>query len=409
MDPFVGVSIMVLCLALEAFFSGSEIGIVSADRAKLLHQAQQGSRGARLALEMLKRPSWLLSTTLIGTNLAIVTNTTVATILAVTLFGEGSGWIAALVVAPLSWVFGEIVAKSVFQHYADSMTPKVIGFIKFASYIFFPLLIVFSFLTDLMAKLSGKGKSQPFTIRQEISALMQIQSPKGDVDLEEQGMIRRLFDFHDTKVAEVLVPLIDIIGVPDTATCSEAAAITKIYAHHRLAVYHERVDKIVGTLDTLELIGTDPDSPIAPLVRPVRFVPGSQSIEELLVAMRSSSQRIAVVVDEYGGVEGLVTVKDLLEEVVGDISDEYDEHTSPKMIEKLGENHLRVNARISIQDLTDETFIELPEGNYETLGGFLIDLARNIPKAGSKVKFRKYTFEIEKVSDRTILQVIIKW
>jgi putative hemolysin len=409
MDPVTGIFIMVLCLALEAFFSGSEIGIVSADRAKLLHQAEQGSQGARLALEMLKKPSWLLSTTLVGTNVAIVTNTTVATMLAVSMFGEKLGWVAAIVVAPLSWVFGEIVAKSVFQHYADSLTPKVIGFVKFSSYIFFPILVAFSFVTGLLARLSGKDESNLFTIREEISALMQMQSLKGDIDPEEQVMIRRVFEFHDTSVAEVLVPLIDVIGVEDTATCGEAAAIAAKHAHHRLTVYHERVDNIVGALDALELIGADSAAPIAPLIRPVRFVPGSQNVEELLLALRKSSKRMAVIVDEYGGVEGIVTVKDLLEEVVGEISDEQDEGEALQMIEKLGRNKLRVNARIDIQKLAKATPVQLPDGNYETLGGFLIDLAHDIPEEGSSVKYRKYTFDIEKVSDRAILQVIIKW
>lgn len=409
MEPVTGLFIMLLCLGLEAFFSGSEIGIVSADRAKLLHQAELGSRGAQLALEMLKKPAWLLSTTLVGTNVAIVTNTTVATMLVVDLFGENLGWLAAVIVAPLSWVFGEIVAKSAFQHHADFITPKVIGFVKFASYVFYPILLAFGFVTRLLTKISGQEDSNPFTIREEIASLMQMQSMRGDIDPEEQKMIRRIFEFRDTSVAEVLVPLIDVIGVPNTATCGEAVLIAAEHGHRRLTVYDERVDNIVGVLNSLDLLGADPQGTITAFISPVRFVPGSQNIEELLVTLRNSSRRMAVVVDEYGGVEGIVTIEDLLEEVVGEIVDEHDVDESHRMIQKLGQNNIRVNARIDIEDLAEATPVHLPDGNYETLGGFLIDLARDIPEEGSVVHYRKYTFVIEQVSDRAIRQVNIKW
>ncbi len=409
MDPVSGVFIMLLCLGFEAFFSGSEIGIVSADRAKLRHEAELGSRGARLALEMLQKPEWLLSTTLVGTNLAIVTNTTVATLLVVDLFGEGLGWLAAVIVAPLTWVFGEIVAKSAFQQRADTVTPKVIGFIKFASYLFYPILVVFAFVTRLAARSSGRDESNPFTIREEIASLMQMNSMEGDIEPEEQNMIRRVFEFRDTSVGEVLVPLIDVIGVPHTVSCGEAVRIAVEHSRRRLTVYEGRVDNIVGVLDSLAVLGLEPHQPIEPFVSPVRFVPRSQNIEELLVTLRNTSLQMAVVVDEYGGAKGVVTIEDLIEEVVGEITDEHDVAESHQMIEKLGHNNLRVNARIDIEDLAETTPVHLPEGNYETLGGFLIDLARDIPEAGSIVRYRKYTFTIEQVSDRAIQRVSIKW
>ncbi len=409
MDPVTAIFIMLLCLVLEAFFSGSEIGIVSADRAKLLHKAEQGSRGAQLALDMLKKPEWLLSTTLVGTNISIVTNTTVATMLVVSVFGDKWGWLAAVIVAPLSWVFGEIVAKSAFQHHADNITPKVIGFVRLASYLFYPLLVVFGFLTRFLARVTGQSESNPFTIREEIASLMQMKSVSGDVDPEEQDMIRRVFEFHDTSVSEVLTPLIEVVGVEESATCGQTTKLAAQNAHHRLPVYRKRVDNVVGILNALELLGEDIDAPISQFVSPVRFVPGSQNVEELLVTLRMSSQRMAVVVDEYGGVDGIVTIEDLLEEVVGEITDEHDVDDSLQMIEKISKNNIRVNARIDIEDLARATPVSLPDGNYETLGGFLIDLAREIPEVGSVVKYRRFEFSIEEVSDRAIRRVGIKW
>jgi CBS domain containing-hemolysin-like protein len=409
MDPVTGILIMLLCLALEAFFSGSEIGVVSADRAKLLHAAENGSRGARLALQMLQKPEWLLSTTLVGTNLAIVTNTTVATIVVVGVFGEEYGWLAALIVAPLTWVFGEIVAKSAFQQNADVITPRIIPFIKFASYVFYPLLIAFAFLTRSMARLSGKDESNVFTIREEITSLMQVQSTHGDIDPEEQNMIRRVFEFGETAVTEVFIPLIDVVGVPSVATCEEAIRIGTESSHRHLPVYEERVDYIVGVLDTLRLIGVSPDEPIDAYISPVRFVPSTQSIENLLLDMRMSMQSMAVVVDEYGGADGVVTIEDLLEEVVGEIVDEHDDAEPHQFIDRIDRRNLLVNARIAIDDLFNATGIELPQGNYETLGGFLADLAQYIPQPGTELQYRKFNFTIEEASQQAVQQVRITW
>jgi len=146
MDISATLFVMFLCLLLEGFFSGAEIAVISADQIKLRHSAAKGSRGAKLALKMLKKPEWLLSTTLVGTNIMVVANTTLATALFINLFGEKYSWLAIVCLAPLIWIFGEVVPKSIFQHRADEITPRVIFFLQFAVYLFYPILLVFSFL-----------------------------------------------------------------------------------------------------------------------------------------------------------------------------------------------------------------------------------------------------------------------
>jgi len=152
MDVLITLGVMAFCLICEGFFSGSEIGVISVDRMKLRHQA---AKGAKLALEMLKKPEWLLSTTLVGTNISVVTNTTMATALMLELFGPGSSWLAIVLVAPLIWVFGEIVPKSIFQQRADVLTPRVIFVLRFCSYLFYPILVVFSSLARMLGRLFG--------------------------------------------------------------------------------------------------------------------------------------------------------------------------------------------------------------------------------------------------------------
>jgi CBS domain containing-hemolysin-like protein len=403
---------MLACLLAEGFFSGSEIGLVSADRVKLRHDAASGSRGAKLALQMLERPEWLLSTTLVGTNVAVVTNTTLAAALMMQLYGESGSWLAVVLVAPLIWVFGEIVPKSVFQQRADVITPKVIFLLKFCSYVFYPILVVFSLLTRLLSKLLGDraGGGNPFTLREEIFALLQMSTDGGDIHPHEKTMIRRLFDFEETTAARVMRPLIDVTGIEQDVTCGEAIGVARDVSHKRLPVYAQRVDRIVGMLDTLELLGVDPDEPVKAYIKPVDYVPESKSIQALLQDMQRDRQLLSVVVDEFGGAEGIVTLEDIIEEIVEDITDEYDAHeTQAHWIRKRGEHDYIVNARIEPEVLARKLDIELPEGSYASLAGFLLGKVRDVPAVGSVIRYKEITFIIQRASARAIEEVRIRW
>jgi len=409
MDVLTTLLIMVLCLLAEGFFSGSEIGVVSADQMKLRHQAANGSRGAKLALQMLKKPEWLLSTTLVGTNISVVTNTTMATALMIQLFGERGSWLAIALVAPLIWVFGEIVPKSVFQQRADVITPIVIFPLKIASHVFSPILIVFSLLTGMLTRLLGGANENPFTLREQILTMLQMPAEKGDIDPVEGDMIRRLFDFSEMTVEEAMVPLIDVVAIEKGANRREALELAARKNHVRLPVYEGRVDRVVGMLHVFELLGLDADQPIASDVRPVRFVPEFMPGRELLLEFRREGDIVAVVVDEFGGATGLVTIEDIMEEVVEDIEDEYDAREEPtQWIRELSDREYLVSARIDINTLRERLGIRLPEGNYLTLAGFLLAKAREVPAPGAVMEVDEVTFVIERASPRAIREVRIR-
>lgn len=404
--------IMLVCLLAEGFFSGSEIGVVSADRVKLRHMAAKGSRGAKLALKMLNKPEWLLSTTLVGTNISVVTNTTMATALMIELFGEGGSWLAVLLVAPLIWVFGEIVPKSIYQQRADTITPVVAFPLRFCFYLFFPILVVFGLLTRLIAIFLGDktGAHNPFTLREEIFMLMQMSSDGGDIQQHEKTMIRRLFGFDETTVREVMMPLIDVVGIEQDATCAEAIRVAMERSHKRLPVYAERVDHVIGVLETLELLGIGPDEPIKRFIKPVDYVPGSKSIKTLLRDMQREHQLLSVVVDEFGGAEGIITLEDIVEEIVEDISDEFDIHERPtQWIRKLGERDYLVSGRVDPGSFAEELGINLPEGQYASLAGFLLERIRDVPPAGTIIKYNKVTFTVQRASARVIEEVRVRW
>jgi len=411
MDIFFTIFIIILCLLLEGFFSGSEIGIISADQIKLRHRAAKGSKGAKLALKMLEKPEWLLSVTLVGTNISVVTNTTMVTALMIHLFGDNGSWMAIAIAAPLIWIFGEIVPKSVFQQKADVITPYIIFVLMFFSYLFYPILLIFSVMTRLLTKLTGGDEKNPFTLREEIVTMLQLPAAEqGDIQQVEQNMIKRMFSFTETTVNDVMLPLIDVVAIEKNSTCQEAKQISSEQSHVRLPVYDVRVDRIIGVLHTLELLDVDPQMPIASFVRPAVYVPQGKSIMDLMTELRAAGTVLAIVVDEFGGAEGIVTIEDIMEEVVEDLEDEYDDsEDNGQWIRQLGENDYLVNARIEIDELKEKLQIKLPEGRYVTLAGMILDKAHRVPQQGSVIQEGGVSLVIHSSTAQAVLEVRIHW
>ena len=411
MDILLTLILILIFLLMEGFFSGSEIGVVSADQMKLRHDAAKGSRGAKLALEMLKKPEWLLSTTLVGTNIAVVSNTTIVTALMIELFGEQNSWFAIILVAPLIWIFGEIVPKSIFQQRANTITPRAIFLLRLFSYMFYPILTVFTLITRLLTWSSGEQKTQnPFILREEILTTLQMPVAEGDIQPVEKDMIQRIFSFSETTAYEVMIPLIDVAAIEQGVTCGEAIALAHAEAHIRLPVYAARVDKVVGVLNALELLDVEPHKPIKSFIRDVRFVPPSKDISELLLDLRKDGDTVAVVVDEFGGAAGLVTMEDIMEEVVEEMEDEYDGDEKPaQWVRKISKKDYIVSARIEIDSLEEELGIQLPKGKYATLAGFLLEKSGEIPAPGAVIKRKGITFTIERSTPQAIQEVRVRW
>ena len=413
-DIWITALLMAVCLIAEGFFSGSELGVVSADRMKLRHDAAKGSRGARLALDMLeKRPEWLLSTTLVGTNIAVVANSTIATALMIELFGEAGSWLAVILVAPLIWVFGEIVPKSVFQQRADTITPYVIYVLRFFAILFSPILIVFVTLSKFLSRLAGaRDEHNPFTLREQIQSMVQMPPQEGgDIQATEKTMIRRMFNFSETTVYKVMVPLIDVTAVDRKCTVGEAVRLAVESSHARLPVFDGRIDRVVGVLNTMDLLGVDAAAPIEPFICPTRYVPASKSAESMLVELRKDGDAMAVVMDEFGGAEGIVTIEDIIEEVVEDIQDEYDRQEKPaEWMKKLGHHDYLVSARADPAMLNEKLGLKLPgEGSYDTLSGFILEFAHEIPAPGTTIEVEGIKFTVQRATPQVIQEVQIRW
>ncbi len=400
---------MLLCLMAEGFFSGSEIGVVSADRLRLRHEAANGSKGAKLALSMLEKPEWLLSTTLVGTNIAVVTNTTLATALVVGLLGTSYSWVAVAIVAPINWVLGEIVPKSVFQQRANEITPKAIFVLKFFSYVFYPILFVFSVITRILTRMVGGGESGIFTLREQLISMLHMSEPEGDVTVEQGKMIRQMFKFSDTPIIQAMVPLVNVAGVDKTASCAEARDMAVRSGHNNLVVIDQRVDNIIGMIHTLELLGLDDDTPIEEFISPVKYVGGSKSARELLDDLRHLDDTMAVLVNEFGSARGIVRASDIMQLIVDQYHDEqqHEFEDEDDSIRKVADNEYIVDGDVYLDLLNDRLGIEIKTGDYSTLAGYLLQKLPDVPGEGVSIQSHDITYTIEQSSERQIKKVRI--
>ncbi len=395
-------------LLFEGFFSGSEMALVSCDRIKIRHQAGEGSKGAQVAQQLLERPDRFLATTLVGTNLCVVTNSAVAALICVSLLGEGREYYATLLLTPLVLLFGEMVPKAYFRQHADRLAPILARPLHLCLRLFAPLTtIVHRLSTLLLTPLQISPEEQdPYITREELKFLVREGNRQADLDTDERRMIHKIIHFGETTVQEAMIPLIEVVALPTEATVADAAALVSEHHFSRIPVYEERIDHIVGIVHAFNLLSAEPQGSIGPLIRPAYYVPETKLVDDLLQEMQRGRIQMAIVVDEYGGVVGIVTVEDLLEEIVGEIEDEYDEEPPP--LRRLADGSYIVDARVEVDRLNEELGIQLPEGEYETLGGFLLSLLQKIPDTGEEAQYGGMHFLVTESDKRSILKVRIR-
>lgn len=388
---------IVLCLLIEGFFSGSEIAMFSANRLSLQTASAEGGRGANLALQLIEREDRLISTCLIGTNLAVISGTTLATVL-VHQSGLPDGWV--LLYIPLTIVFGEALPKTVFQHHATALAPHLAPILRVAQLAATPLVAVAALWSTGLRRLA-RAEAVPLT-RQDIVDLFD--EDGASILPEEQEMIRRVFRLGDVHVADAMTPLVDVDAVPDDATVDDAVALALENGHSRIAVFQGRIDNIVGVVHMFELLyAPEASGPVSEHMGSVTFVPETQRADSLLNDMRQRREHFAVVVDEYGGSVGIVTIEDLLEEIIGEIRDERDED-EPR-VRQIGDRQWRVPARTELPELETALDLEVPEGDYDTVGGLILANMGRIPRMGESVDVEGVRYKVEEVTDRAILTV----
>ncbi|HVO65148.1 MAG TPA: hemolysin family protein [Syntrophales bacterium] len=422
MDNLFSVLLILLFICFEGLFSGGELALVSSDVNKIRQKANSGSRSARMTLKLLGKPDWFLSTTLSGTGLCVVTSTTIATAMFISIFGSVKGPVVAVVVMiPILLIMGEIVPKTLFQQHAEFTALRLSWFIWISSWLLFPVVFLISLVSRSTVRISTGEKdvaASPYITKDGLKFILRYRGADSDILGIEKEMIKNIIDFFDVTVGKIMIPLSTMISLPVTATLEEAAQLAADKKYLRIPVYGDKIFNIIGILHYFDLLealhGRTSDLPrhsrnesIESYLKPVVFyVPESKLAKELLIEMLIRGERMAVIVDEYGGAVGIVTIEDILEEVVGEIEDEYD--SGEKMYKKIGPGKYLINAKISIERINQIIPLDIPEGNYETLGGFLLYKMGRIPKRRDTLRYENTLFVVEDADAKSIKEVLIE-
>ncbi len=409
--------LMLLFLLLKGFFSGSEIALVSSDKIKLRHKAKQGDRGANMALKLFQTPDVLLSTTLVGTNISTVVLTTIGALLMIGYFGQQGEFYAFLVLTPLLLVLGEIVPKSVYQQKSDELTPVIIYPLRWASLVFYPIVFVFSRVARLAARIVGAGKiEQPFFItREQLRTVVDMAEHEAALDAFGRGRIRRVIRFAETTVAEAMIPIAEATVIGRNKTTQVAIDLVRRHGYNRLPVYESSASNITGivTLTTWDLMDKSlVDQPLDSLIKPALYVSPLQTIDQLLPMLRQRKDHMAIVVDEFGTAIGMITMEDIVEEVVGEIDVGYDfEEYLPKrkrVYERLAEEVYLMDSRLPISEANEILRTALPTTEFHTVGGLVLARLRHIPKEGEFIVEDGYRFTVVEASERSIIKLRVE-
>ncbi|MFN7147833.1 MAG: hemolysin family protein, partial [Myxococcota bacterium] len=253
----------------------------------------------------------------------------------------------------------------------------------------------------------GVHDAQVHAVRREEIQLLLDRATQTDIHDEEKEMILRVFNFSETEVADAMVPLIEVVAVPESATCADARSLMIEQGFSRIPVYRKRIDRIVGIVMHSDLLFAPDDArTVGSVMHEVMFVPETKRVDELFLDLRRKRQRIAIAVDEYGGAVGLISIEDILEEIVGDIEDEYDRQRP--LVRRVGERQWVASGRVEGEDLYDATGFEMPEGDYETLAGFLLTRLGHVPAVGERLTWGTYVFTVSLANERAILEVDVQ-
>lgn len=421
---YLPIIIATVCIFTGAFFSSTEIAMISADRAYIRRKAKEGNKGALDVEEFLTRPHRLLATTLLGTQLSISTCTVLVFLWLHRHTPQQVDYYLLLGLTPTIVIFGEIVPKAIVRQNATRFAPSMARVLKVVIRIFHPIVFLLTKLSEGVSKKLGIDLQKKIILREELESLITISndSPNSlkkegkkknellkeevsDVTENERSMISRIFEISELIVEDIRVPLSSVVALPEDASMEQMIEEVVEKKYSRIPIYRERVDQIVGVLNAFDVLREEKSKlKASQLMRYPLYVPQSQRAVDLLQQLQQAGQSIAVVVDEYGGAIGIATIEDIIEKIVGEIGDEYDDET-PKIYQEKQDTYL-ISGDLSIEKLNQELHLALPYSEeYLTIAGLLLEKVRRIPKIGEEIKMDEASFVIIQATDRRIEQV----
>ena len=416
--------VLVLLVALNAYFAASEIAFISLNDAKIEKEAKEGNKKAKQILKMVKEPSKFLATIQIGITLAGFLSSAFASEafasklapilnnlmpIGINAWNTISIIIITLILSYFTLVFGELVPKRVAMKNYEKIAYGTVGVIRFIAIITSPFVKLLTASTNLISKVFGvSAQDEEVVTEEEIRMMVDVGEEKGAIEEEERELINNVFEFNDKVVSEVMIHRTDIYAVDIKSTISDLIDDLDALKYSRIPVYEDTIDEIKGivyTKDLIKYLKKQKDVKMKTMMHDALFVSENKPINELFKEMQKHKVQMAIVVDEYGGTSGIITMEDILEELVGNIFDEYDEVEQD--YEKIDDNTYLINGDVTIYDLKKILGIKIPEGEYDTLSGYLIELMGRIPEDDENpvIETEKVTYKIEEYEDKRILKV----
>ena len=400
------IGLLVVLLLGSGFFSASETSLMSLSKIRIRYMEDEGVKGAKLVGSLIEKSSDLLSSILVGNNIVNIAATSVSTSLFINIFGDGGVAIATAVMTVLVLVFGEITPKTIAANSPEKVAVVVSKPISIIMKITKPIVWVFNLLTGIIFKIMGIDNDgvKPFITEEELKAMVNVSHEEGVLEMEEREIINNVFQFGDMQAKEAMIQRLDMVAIDIEDSYDEIIELFKSEKLSRLPVYQESIDDIVGILNIKDIIFLSDEEienfDIKDYVREAFFTYEFKKITQLLEEMKKEKSQMAIVVDEYGGTAGLLTIEDLVEVIVGDIDDEYDEEEEE--IVKINDNEYLVEGSTKISDVNEQLGINLESEEFDSIGGFIIGYLKRIPEENEIIEVEDVKFKVESIDKNRI-------
>lgn len=402
-----------VCLVAAAFFCSAEAAFISIQKLRLQHLVQHAHPKAKVVARIIAHPEKILATVLLGINFFETAVATLGTLIAVSWWGENLGvTIATIVITILTLIFAEFVPKSLATRYSERLALLYARPIEIIALILYPFVYLLNIIGIRFTKLASRNlEPRPTLSEAEFHTAIHVGTTEGVVEQQEAEMLHKVFEFTDRPVRETMTPRTEISWVEKGTTLADFLEIYRESYHSRFPVYEEITDNVIGILFIKDVLKAQAentlhmDSVVDDLVRPAYFVPESKTMGTLLTEMKNSNNRIALVVDEFGGIAGIITLDQLLEEIVGGIGDELAEKDED--IVTIDANTFEIDGALRIEDANEELGLDLPEGAYDTVAGFVLNHLGRIPKKGEHLRYKNLKMAILDMTNMKIDRILV--
>lgn len=398
-----------LCIVLASFFSSAETAFSTANKIRLKNYVEENHRGSKRVNYIMENLDRVLLTVLVANRITNIVAVAFLVDIATTMLGERAGLVAAIIVMTvLLLIFGEILPKSIAKEHAESLSIRYAAIVYVLMKLLSPITTLFNAVRVRIAKWFTNGTVVPAVTEEEIKVMIDLSEEEGIIDNKEKELIHRSLDFDEILVGEIFTPRSDMVAVEVNQSIEEIRDVFLAEKYSRIPVYEEDIDNVIGILsesDFFSELVQQKDINIRALLRKPLFVVESMKISDLLPELQKSKVHMAIVVDEFGGTAGLITLEDIIEQIVGEIWDEHDE--AVKNVQQIDENSYEFNAELPLDEFCEIMKIDAPESSSHTLGGWIFEMFERVPNVGETLYYGPLTLTVQQVENRRIRKVLV--